>query len=567
SALVSEDETLGIHWAIGGLIYGILICLIIYTQRQLLILRSQRVTLQMLGSINEVSMWLGFMLLVEVMPVVRNGANASIPCAFVLAWSQLGVSFIISLYIKRTLEFTVKTARIILARHSLERITSLKAVRVLTPARIVQMLIGIFVFTFLFLFMNPENISLFSGEKEEPAVCEDNSRVYVGIFFIVWTLSFVVAGRVYQLYDPYRILDRILALDIVLVICAIFTLTTTKVSTSHAALIRWDTVAFIGLTSWYLESCLPLLLTRSKLKQAAIAKDNVNVSDENSLLNTLINPKLLDLYQQHVIQEWSPENLDFLKQSVLFRLTAMRGLRSCLRAKESSSPRVFNRALSTSLEAASRIYATFISLDAPKLVNLPGNILSDLRTTFEGKEFEKYLKNISHVSMNGSAVSSIKSTRRSSFNLPTPVRRSRFGDFRISVERNESDRDGTPRTKDPLEARDSKSPRTPAYRAPTRDFCTALAELASESDIAVDLYLSNNQIPTPKDKLEGDVKKPFDSWKIHNGSFKRLAEIMNIFEAARKDIFILMASDSHRRFRNREDIREIMGQMNEPESP
>jgi len=47
-----------------------------------------------------------------------------------------------------------------------------------------------------------------------------------------------------------------------------------------------------------------------------------------SLIDTLANPTLLELFEDHLIEEWSPENIEFYKDVILFELDVDAAVRS-----------------------------------------------------------------------------------------------------------------------------------------------------------------------------------------------------------------------------------------------
>ncbi|GAB5363975.1 hypothetical protein AAMO2058_000929700 [Amorphochlora amoebiformis] len=609
SASIRKDPSLGFHWGVGILFFSIIIGLSVWTYRELVRLEAKRVRLQMLGTPNESFAWLVIIFVSSLMPVLRNGANASIPCAFVVVWTQFGFSAVTSLYLNRTLEFTAKTAKIILVRHSLEESTTKNvsahykrkirfaknATRVLTPKNLKRILVGIFVVLFLMIFADPDNSALLL-QGEEPTECVDKSRLFLILFFLAWTSIYTGIAKWCRLHDPYHAIFKFMVLDVVLILLAIMGLTLFEILPRyHLAIMIWEFVGILMLVCWYLELYLPLRLTRKKLFEAKKYTqgsqhteylsqgengETRSISDERFLLNTLINPKLLALYQQHVIKEWAPENLDFLKQSVIFWLVTMRSLKLCLKGRESKTSRGTKKALNSAIKSACRIYSTFIHPDSPKLVNLPGNIFITLRSTFEAKEFEQFLGDYSVTSRADSRRSSRSSLKRFPKKSNHSFMRSGMGvDMLFDKEgkspsqkansvASESDKESTWKfrsetskrrydsVKSSYEIKSSKSTRN--ANIPQRDFCTAIAELACEgSDIQVESYLSSIQTTA----LRENKDKVFD--ESQKDTLKRLAEVMNIFEPARKDIFYLMACDSHRRFRNREDIRKIMDEIND----
>mmetsp|Transcript_16233 Transcript_16233/g.25960 ORF Transcript_16233/g.25960 Transcript_16233/m.25960 type:complete len:140 (-) Transcript_16233:361-780(-) len=76
------------------------------------------------------------------------------------------------------------------------------------------------------------------------------------------------------------------------------------VGTSHWGLLNYDVTWFMQMTVWYCESYLPVKYTKQKL---ALMKEIVPTS--HKLEKTLVDEELLLKFELHLIDEWSPENL------------------------------------------------------------------------------------------------------------------------------------------------------------------------------------------------------------------------------------------------------------------
>jgi len=159
------------------------------------------------------------------------------------------------------------------------------------------------------------------------------------------------------------------------------------VGTSHWGLLNYDVTWFMQMTVWYCESYLPVKYTKQKL---ALMKEIVPTS--HKLEKTLVDEELLLKFELHLIDEWSPENLQFFKNAVICRYQIQKNyekikrgetLRKQLSLKESA-----NALLKRAQKATFRIYFHFIRDNAVSQVNIPADVLSELEDYFSASCFE-----------------------------------------------------------------------------------------------------------------------------------------------------------------------------------
>ena len=73
-------------------------------------------------------------------------------------------------------------------------------------------------------------------------------------------------------------------------------------------------ILFVIFPTWYCESYFSLRLTWTQIMECQ------NSADGPSLENIITTPLLLDLFETHLLKEWSIENIEFFKDAVLYEI-------------------------------------------------------------------------------------------------------------------------------------------------------------------------------------------------------------------------------------------------------
>eukprot|EP00467_Chlorarachnion_reptans_P005185 CAMPEP_0114536612 /NCGR_PEP_ID=MMETSP0109-20121206/29110_1 /TAXON_ID=29199 /ORGANISM="Chlorarachnion reptans, Strain CCCM449" /LENGTH=504 /DNA_ID=CAMNT_0001720391 /DNA_START=854 /DNA_END=2368 /DNA_ORIENTATION=+ len=145
------------------------------------------------------------------------------------------------------------------------------------------------------------------------------------------------------------------------------------------------------MTIWYIESYSPLRRTL-ELQQDA------NIENGLTLIKTLSDPTLLRRFAKHLIKEWSIENLDFLKASLLHQFESTRSVRKILhiykkiskKSSESRKLRALERIRNIGMGMkgqAWQIYSTYVANWAITQVTLGNSISIEIHEFFVEDRF------------------------------------------------------------------------------------------------------------------------------------------------------------------------------------
>eukprot|EP00467_Chlorarachnion_reptans_P004328 CAMPEP_0114501846 /NCGR_PEP_ID=MMETSP0109-20121206/8723_1 /TAXON_ID=29199 /ORGANISM="Chlorarachnion reptans, Strain CCCM449" /LENGTH=510 /DNA_ID=CAMNT_0001679617 /DNA_START=652 /DNA_END=2184 /DNA_ORIENTATION=+ len=166
------------------------------------------------------------------------------------------------------------------------------------------------------------------------------------------------------------------------------------VGTPHTTLFGNQIVFGLLMTLWYLESYIPLMLTRKNIQLA-------KRGNKYDVLDTLTNPDLLVLFEQHLIEEWSIETLEFVQSVLIFEIVGNKSLARTLKKKaeeEQKDPLSVGgsyaeimRLLSDSLQhRAYELFITYVQEGAAKQVNFSAEVLAPLQKHFYGPSYDRF---------------------------------------------------------------------------------------------------------------------------------------------------------------------------------
>mmetsp|Transcript_18146 Transcript_18146/g.44522 ORF Transcript_18146/g.44522 Transcript_18146/m.44522 type:complete len:751 (+) Transcript_18146:561-2813(+) len=145
---------------------------------------------------------------------------------------------------------------------------------------------------------------------------------------IIWTGMFVCGYAVlvcfFDIIDPLKILFKLQCVtfaSFLLVLATMFLQIPTfglekKMGTSHFALVVQKLWWIFQMTLWYHELLVPFIETCERGSCEASHKRRIGLP---SFLDTLTTPSLLLKFANHLVCEWSIENLDFYKTTLLHR--------------------------------------------------------------------------------------------------------------------------------------------------------------------------------------------------------------------------------------------------------
>mmetsp|Transcript_19056 Transcript_19056/g.26487 ORF Transcript_19056/g.26487 Transcript_19056/m.26487 type:complete len:250 (-) Transcript_19056:1273-2022(-) len=192
-----------------------------------------------------------------------------------------------------------------------------KVISKLEHKKITRYCAVLFTATFLMVFVNPPNFGIiFRGDD---TFCSARASLIAFLVWVFWILPYLYFVSRTDQIDPYNVIFKIrmetLTVGLVSIATAILILGFEPVvGTSHWGLLNYDVTWFMQMTVWYCESYLPVKYTKQKL---ALMKEIVPTS--HKLEKTLVDEELLLKFELHLIDEWSPENLQFFKNAVICR--------------------------------------------------------------------------------------------------------------------------------------------------------------------------------------------------------------------------------------------------------
>eukprot|EP00467_Chlorarachnion_reptans_P018896 CAMPEP_0114509030 /NCGR_PEP_ID=MMETSP0109-20121206/12970_1 /TAXON_ID=29199 /ORGANISM="Chlorarachnion reptans, Strain CCCM449" /LENGTH=640 /DNA_ID=CAMNT_0001688111 /DNA_START=438 /DNA_END=2359 /DNA_ORIENTATION=+ len=228
---------------------------------------------------------------------------------------------------------------------------------------------------------------------------EDDCNGQTQLFLIIVWLGFVIPYFCYLrtffvLSDPYQVLLKLkietVACIVVGVLSIVWAIYHESVSESHSALIYNKLFWITQMSFWYAESYIPLKLTQERIRENKLGKS----LDGPTLLETLSDARLLRRFAQHLIKEWSIENLDFLKASLLHQFETTRTVSRILKlykklgkigsADKEVAALEFTRRVGIRVMTKSwKIYNTYIADTATTQVTLGNAITSAIHRYFE----------------------------------------------------------------------------------------------------------------------------------------------------------------------------------------
>jgi len=336
----SEDPLLAFHWAVTATLFAVFVSGSLYTQSRLLQLQRQGLNLRMLGHPNQVSVLLAATLSLPLWPVIRLGANVdNFPCPLYIIGAQISAALTISVYQYRTFRFVYRWARLELCKRFIipasQFITNLnereqeekynkilKATIKFTRGKQAH-ICSIITFSICvcpLIFILPENVKKL-GDAETNTCSAAGSFLTLLVWYL-WAVPFMYFLKILEVHDPFQVIKKVMVHTISLtgVLVAIYSIQFAgekSLGTSHQQLLIFDIFWIFMMSLWFTESYFPLAAT---LRNKSGTKNGAE--NTHSLMLTLANPDLLQMFEEHLISEWSIENLQFFKSSVLYKIRA-----------------------------------------------------------------------------------------------------------------------------------------------------------------------------------------------------------------------------------------------------
>ncbi len=213
-----------------------------------------------------------------------------------------------------------------------------RVVRLLDGRRIPAITATSFAFGAVVLFIvEPSNFRAGPRSASDTA-CTARASAYCFAAWFLWIVPYFYLFRGFNLKDPFRIWLKLKVQTAALMALAAALLAVwghrNHIPSPHFQLALYDVAAALQITFWITESVIPLWLTGSgrssgrgtggrRANGYTGAASNVppTVTEKPfPLAAILAYAPFLALFEEHLIEEWSPENLHFYKRALVYRL-------------------------------------------------------------------------------------------------------------------------------------------------------------------------------------------------------------------------------------------------------
>eukprot|EP00468_Gymnochlora_sp_CCMP2014_P001866 CAMPEP_0167741584 /NCGR_PEP_ID=MMETSP0110_2-20121227/938_1 /TAXON_ID=629695 /ORGANISM="Gymnochlora sp., Strain CCMP2014" /LENGTH=381 /DNA_ID=CAMNT_0007625653 /DNA_START=783 /DNA_END=1928 /DNA_ORIENTATION=+ len=372
--------------------------------------------------------------------------------------------------------------------------------------------------------------------------------------------------------------------------------------TTHFALNNYLFWMGLAWTYWYTDSYLPFKETRKKLN---------NPPTDIKLVEAMVSPQILMAFEDHLLEEWSIENLEFYRRTLIFRVRATEVLRkiatkytdlklgeddaksedSKKRDKESLR-KEFIRQINANFDRLTRealkLYFQYVRSEAPNQVNIKAKNRVKVTEFFSQEILEnaRHAMSMASTAYSQSEASSVGS--RGSVNGVTTGAASRAG-LLIKGPNNKRGSLATTGTGNELKLTQSLK----STRSPTADHGASFGGEDKKRDIEASMGYedtrSGNPIElqplSPRSKSnkrflrmnrfcknlrraakielkEGSTKmiesiSSFADLEL-SSKLTAMVQMRNIFDDAQAEVFRLMETDSFRRFVRKREVRDLL---------
>eukprot|EP00468_Gymnochlora_sp_CCMP2014_P002507 CAMPEP_0167759858 /NCGR_PEP_ID=MMETSP0110_2-20121227/11256_1 /TAXON_ID=629695 /ORGANISM="Gymnochlora sp., Strain CCMP2014" /LENGTH=680 /DNA_ID=CAMNT_0007646289 /DNA_START=61 /DNA_END=2103 /DNA_ORIENTATION=+ len=415
SSDTTSNDPLIAHWVLSSVLSAGVFFASIYTQSSLHSLERKNVRLQMIGRVSEISFLLIALFLWPWMNVMLNaaGMDDEIPCILLLLWSQILGSFIATLLMYRSCTFAWRAARAERTKFYIKYgSSSLKYLdqndrrrlqvagwvrRYLNPkCRKITALVCFLIFAGPIMFADAGNIAWVQGRRK---YCAPTPGGYAILLWYIWAVPFTIFLQRCEILDPFGIKQKLQVQTSCCTVLFVGYMVTIyeepRYGTSHLGLLVWNLIMLVMWMFWYTESYQPLMRTRKRIEECK----SPNTTSTLPLSETLASPDLLQLFQEHLVEEWAMENLDFYQEVVFFDVMSINTLRRCEEAKkrmgtdskvpENRESRITELVKALALKAI-RIYVVYIEEGAKHQVNLSARTASSLHEFFSNSQIANW---------------------------------------------------------------------------------------------------------------------------------------------------------------------------------
>lgn len=245
----------------------------------------------------------------------------------------------------------------------------------LTVQRIRIIAVVAFVVGFLFYFADATHVRMLKTGKNIPYEdCNSNSAsaCLIGWYVAVIPVFFVRNTSVVRAAVFNRMKYILIELGVLTVLIVAFLVLNHVLEQPLISAVASSMFLFSTFTYWICESVVPAYTTF----RAAAGRGNEEKPRRVPLSLLLAMPKFLVRFEDHLIEEWSLENLAFYKAVVMFQYEASRHL------VEGASDSDREHANNVLQRIAFDIYQTFIAPNAKQQLNLPARLSNRLQKYF-----------------------------------------------------------------------------------------------------------------------------------------------------------------------------------------
>ncbi|GAB5363796.1 hypothetical protein AAMO2058_000914000 [Amorphochlora amoebiformis] len=388
------------------------------------------------------------------------------------------------------------------------------------------------------MFASRANAAYFSGE-DVGRKCNASTSTY-GVFgWYLWVVPYMIFLRKFEYSDPFCVIWKLKVQTIATTVAAILLLITIQLDTSVTliALLAVDIFWMLKMIFWWTESYIPVKLTRKKLKEGSRGTSSLKLSD------TLASPRLIQMFEDHLLEEWAIENLEFYKEAVLYGMkchTMLKQLSKFLRSAAHNGAK--QQKIRLNIEKCTRkaipLYERFINDGASLQINIPAKMANKIHEIFDLPEIDGIRASASSVPT-FQEIQFVAPKNNHSRHVVTPASRSEFSMSEVTIQDGAGIRQisspsqglSTPNCR-VIQQEEKLEGKKRRHKKAER-FCEAVkrAAMAADEETKIDLP---------------DLKE-----------VELLYQIVQVFDLAKSEVYKLMERDSHRRFARKQEVKRL----------
>lgn len=395
-------------------------------------------------------------------------------------------------------------------------------------------------------------------------------------FWFFWLLPYLYVFSKFQIFDPFRIQFKLqIQVLSILVLGSVYIV---NISLTKQLLANRDLKLFeIGLlllfftTLWVMESVVPLYMLHRGSKDPLQGEALL----QPPLAEILAFNPTLEMFEDFLLSEWSPENLAFYKEVVKYESTAQKVADWVEKKGEKAVDYLCKKAI--------RIYETYVAINSEQQVNLSDRVAEPLHKFFRRPHMLKLAKD-AHIAATGPSKGNLEmvtpiSRVASQFSLnsasrsPISTTRKKINEKKTSGVHTLEEKASNAKTRiqrqhsldkcDKQDANKTKVNHFGLSRSPVRhpdrtmqrshSFTMAVAQLSNTKFSSVKRYIfrfiCSGALPAANIKADtGTHAHAHTHTHIKNRGSAEVITAMYVFIDAKEEAFQLMQKDSYMRF-------------------